>query len=108
MKICELLEIEDGAARAFHLSEQLEIFIVRQGRHIFGYHNCCPHTGAPLNWLPEQFLDFSGDYIQCTGHDAMFRVEDGFCVSGPCHGQSLTPVQLIELDGDIIYRQSST
>jgi nitrite reductase/ring-hydroxylating ferredoxin subunit len=103
MNVCELLDIENGSARAFRISEQLEIFIVRQGEHIFGYHNSCPHTGAPLNWLADQFLDYSRAYIQCSGHDALFRIEDGCCISGPCHGQSLLDAKLTVVNGRIIY-----
>lgn len=101
MKICELSAIEDGRARAFDVTEQLEIFIVRMGKDVYGYYNQCPHTGVPLNWQVDQFLDFSGGYIQCSGHDAMFRIQDGLCLSGPCHGQSLRPVKLSVVDGQI-------
>lgn len=101
MKICALDELEEGTARTFCIHERQEVFIVRQGGHVHGYYNRCPHTGAPLNWLPDQFLDTSGTYIQCSGHDALFRIEDGLCVSGPCHGQSLSPVNLMVASGQL-------
>jgi len=104
MKICNLLDLHDGAGRAFPVSEKLEIFLIRQGQRVFAYRNSCPHTGQTLNWLPDQFLDDSGSYIQCSGHDAMFRIVDGYCVSGPCIGQSLAPVTVVVIDGQVISR----
>ena len=106
MKLCDLHDIKIGAARAFRVSEQSEIFIIRHGEQLLAYYNRCPHTGAPLNWLPDQFLDNSGAYIQCSGHDALFRIEDGLCVHGPCHGRSLSPVT-VTVAADQIFLKSS-
>ncbi|MEE8263379.1 MAG: Rieske (2Fe-2S) protein, partial [Gammaproteobacteria bacterium] len=41
-------------------------------------------------WVPDQFLDETGNLLQCATHGALFRIEDGFCVAGPCTGASLT------------------
>ena len=101
MNICAVDELEDGAARTFCIREHQEAFIIRQGEQVHAYLNSCPHTGAPLNWLPDQFLDASGDYIQCSGHDALFRIDDGLCVHGPCSGQSLTALKLSVSGGRI-------
>lgn len=101
MKICNLADIKDGSAQQFELNTATEIFIVRIGRQVYGYINSCPHTGAPLNWLPGQFLDVSQTYIQCSGHDALFRITDGLCLHGPCLGQSLTNIELKVSDNEI-------
>ena len=93
-------------ARTFCVREQQEVFIIRQGEQVHAYYNRCPHTGAPLNWLPDQFLDTSGSYIQCSGHDALFRIDNGLCVFGPCAGQSLTPVELILTSGQLCINES--
>jgi nitrite reductase/ring-hydroxylating ferredoxin subunit len=39
-----------------------------------------------------------GKAIVCSAHGARFRIEDGLCTSGPCHGESLeaVPVRLDE------------
>ena len=47
---------------------------------------------SPLEWLPDQFLDSSAQYIQCSVHGAMFRIEDGWCVRGPCAGDALMAI----------------
>lgn len=71
------------------------IIVVRGDGEFLGYLNQCPHRGLPLNWLPDQFLDTTGKYLQCANHDALFDVADGFCVAGPCVGARLIPVRLI-------------
>ncbi len=97
--LCRWDELADPATRGFILASELggyEIFIVRSGEQIFAYRNHCPHTGAPLDWQPDQFLDVDKMFIQCAFHGALFRIEDGYCVRGPCTGQSLesVPVRL--------------
>lgn len=93
--ICRLAELDDPGSKGMTItvSEQLQdIFIVRQGGNVYGYLNSCPHTGGPLDWAPDRFLDLEGEYIQCAMHAALFRIEDGRCIAGPCNGDRLTPV----------------
>ena len=35
-------------------------------------------------------------------HCALFRIEDGYCVAGPCVDRSLTPVKLRIEDGRVM------
>ena len=75
-------------------------FVVREeSGNLKAYQNSCPHTGAPLNWTPDQFLTRSGRYIQCSIHGAMFLVSSGECFSGPCSGRFLKPLAVVEQDG---------
>ncbi len=86
-------ELEDG---------QLDCFLVYQDQQLFSYINACPHTGVNLNWLPDQFLDSSGKLIQCAMHGALFEIDNGNCVRGPCLGRALTAVEN-EIIGNRIY-----
>jgi len=80
-------------------------FIVREeSGGLKAYENSCPHTGAPLNWTPDQFLTRSGRYIQCSIHGAMFLVSSGECFSGPCSGRFLKPLSVVEQDGHAYIR----
>ena len=58
------------------------------------FQNSCPHRGTPLDWLPDRFLDRGGRHILCATHGALFRIEDGFCLSGPCAGARLRRVAI--------------
>ena len=75
--------------------------VYRQGR-IYSYLNHCPHTGINLNWMPDQFLDNSGELIQCSMHGALFTVEDGLCLHGPCLGERLQTIENT-LEDDLVY-----
>jgi nitrite reductase/ring-hydroxylating ferredoxin subunit len=76
-------------------------FVVRKAGQVFAYRNRCPHTGAPLEWQPDQFLDMDNSFIQCALHGALFRAQDGFCLRGPCAGQSLQPLRVEVVDGRV-------
>jgi len=82
--------------------DQPGAFVVRHEGGVNAYLNRCPHTGAPLNWLPDQFLDHEQKHIICSLHGALFRSADGFCIAGPCQGQSLTPVPVTVADCQIL------
>jgi nitrite reductase/ring-hydroxylating ferredoxin subunit len=90
--LCRLDEIEDGTAKGFEIGSDARVrlfLVVRQGTQVFAYENSCPHTGATLDWQPDIFLTVERDLIQCATHGALFRIEDGRCVHGPCVGASL-------------------
>jgi len=103
--VCRLDELDDPDSRGMTVTQggQLhDVFVVRQGGQVFGYRNSCPHTGGPLDWVPDRFLNLDKDYIQCATHDALFRLHDGACVAGPCKGDSLAAVPVIIEAGEVI------
>ena len=107
--VCRLEDIEDPGSKGMTVSiagQLQDIFIVRRGDSVFGYLNSCPHTGGPLDWTPDRFLDLDGRYIQCAMHAALFRVEDGRCIAGPCNGDRLTPVP-VEVDAGVVRLDAS-
>ena len=104
-RLCRLDDLEDPGSRGFSVPtavETMDILVVRLGSIVYGYHNTCPHTSGPLDWVPDQFLDPAREYIQCATHAALFRITDGICVSGPCAGDRLTPVPITVEAGDVI------
>jgi len=99
--LCHRDEIPPGG-RAFQVQQEnimLDIFVIPAESSYVAYRNRCPHTGVNLDWRPNQFLDPSGKFIQCSTHGAKFHINDGYCVFGPCVGDSLKPVSLREMDG---------
>jgi len=101
--LCSLEDLGNPATRGFEvdcgLALPLSLFVVRKDDVLAAYINRCPHTGAPLEWLPDQFLDIDNSFIQCAIHGALFRPEDGYCVRGPCVGQSLQALALEVVEG---------
>ena len=103
--LCALEELGDPATRGFEIdcgaAQPVRLFVVRKGEVLAAYLNRCPHTGAPLEWLPDQFFDLDSSFIQCAIHGALFRPEDGYCVRGPCAGQSLQALELMVEEGHL-------
>jgi nitrite reductase/ring-hydroxylating ferredoxin subunit len=94
-------EIPEGGSRAFaHAGEKY--FAVKKYGKIYAYKNSCPHIGVGLEWVENQFLDSSGCMIQCANHGALFVIETGKCVAGPCSGQKLTAMKFTLHDDFIV------
>lgn len=95
--ICHTDDVAEGEAKSFIIGEgksRRDIVIVRRHGAFHAYVNSCPHQGMPLETFPDKFLDEDGSLFVCSTHGARFRVEDGFCTSGPCEGQSLTALRV--------------
>lgn len=104
LKLCDLDEIEDGDSNAFFLERngKMESFmVIRKGQTAFVYINSCPHIGAPLDLAPGRFLTPDKSMIICSTHGALFRIEDGFCLSGPCAEKTLTQIPVRIHEGEI-------
>ena len=93
-------EFKEGQSKGYDLGV-MKIFVVKKQGLLYAYENRCPHLGIPLEWIPDEFLDSEGELIQCSTHGAIFLIETGECVSGPCAGDYLIHRTLIERDGDI-------
>lgn len=107
-RLCPLDELCDPGTRGFRLEmtgEALELFVVRCGSFVHGYLNVCPHTGVNLDWLAHEFLDADQKWIICATHGALFHIETGECVAGPCVGDRLTPVQIEVVDGVVFLKE---
>lgn len=102
--LCRLDDIPDGGAKGFAASPGrfTGLFAVRRGGAVWVYLNACPHLGVSLDIAPDRFLDAKRQHIQCSTHGALFRIEDGFCLKGPCAGEHLTPVPARVEDGAVV------
>ena len=99
--LCRVDEVPDPGAKGFEIEGREAIFVVRHGGRLFGYVNVCPHMRTSLDWKPDAFLNFEKTLILCATHGALFRIEDGRCIGGPCPGRSLTPVA-IRIEGGAV------
>jgi len=102
--LCKNDELPINSSKSFTVdieTGQLELFIVTQDEGVFAYKNQCPHLGIPLNWQPDKFLSNEETHIQCSTHGALFTFEKGYCIVGPCGGESLTSLPLEHRDEEI-------
>ncbi|MGB1801393.1 MAG: Rieske (2Fe-2S) protein [Gammaproteobacteria bacterium] len=91
---CLGLEIElDGTT--------VECFLVYYENKVYSYLNRCPHTGINLEWMPNQFLDTANEFIQCATHGALFDIENGLCLRGPCLGDRLKNIENCLIEDNI-------
>ncbi|WP_313085686.1 Rieske (2Fe-2S) protein [Pseudomonas sp.] len=100
IRLCTTDEVPEGQSKGFDIDGHRLLAVRREGRlHV--YENRCPHRGIPLEWQADQFLDSSGSLIQCATHGALFLIDSGECVAGPCAGQALRSLPAIERDGAV-------
>lgn len=79
----------------------VQYFFIYHQNKILSYLNRCPHTGVNLEWVPHQFLDRDNEFIQCATHGALFNIENGLCIHGPCVGDKLEEVENAIIDNKI-------
>jgi nitrite reductase/ring-hydroxylating ferredoxin subunit len=106
--LCTLADLDATGAKGMALGTLphiREIVVVRTVDGVRAYSNRCPHMYSTLETFPDRFLDEAREHLVCSTHGARFRVQDGFCVSGPCRGYSLDPVT-IKLEGSRVMLSS--
>jgi nitrite reductase/ring-hydroxylating ferredoxin subunit len=78
------------------------VVVVKHDGLVRAFVNWCPHLGIELNFMPDQFMDSDNQFIMCANHGALFEIDSGDCLSGPCSGDKLIPVPL-EVRGDEVW-----
>jgi nitrite reductase/ring-hydroxylating ferredoxin subunit len=78
-------------------------FLIRFHGQARAFLNRCGHVPIELDWEHGNFFDFSGQYLVCATHGALYAPESGRCVSGRCAGRGLVAVPLLEQDGMIYW-----
>lgn len=100
--LCPVDDIVTGQARGFVVqmrAGRFHGFVVRKGDAVHGFVDRCPHAAVPLAQRLDDYLTPDGAFIACSWHGALFSVEDGLCVGGPCVGQRLEAWPVIVSNG---------
>jgi len=96
--LAALADLPDGATRGLTLTdvngESVAVVAVRRGDRLYGYVNRCPHNRIRLDFVPGEFLSEDGRFLRCGTHGALFRVDSGRCIKGPCKRKWLEAVPL--------------
>jgi len=102
-------EITQGTAHAVTISRDPDrgfprTAIVVRDRHgvLRAFVNLCKHLPVPLDGGSGRYLSNDRVHLLCGTHGAYYRPEDGLCISGPCEGESLERLRLVEEDG-VVY-----
>jgi len=80
-------------------------FAVRYRDQVYAYLNRCAHKLVELDWEEGRFFDREGQYLVCATHGARYKPENGVCMSGPCPGTALAPLEVIEENGEVFLVQ---
>lgn len=92
---CPIGETEEGYPR--------EALVVRDAAgEVRAYLNECQHLPIPIDSGSGDYLSEDGQYLLCSTHGALYRLDDGMCIEGPCIGDALVPLP-IELDDDGVW-----
>ena len=102
--LCRLQDIDPESGKEVLLKTPgttRYIALFRVGDGVRAYLNTCPHKGRSLNWAPDRFLLGEDGRLVCPHHGACFDISTGACISGPCEGDWLTPVDTVLMDGKV-------
>lgn len=105
--LCAAVDLPEASSKGFEVDlgdKVVNIFVVCKDGQFFGYLNQCPHLGVNLDWQPDDFLDLDKAFIQCSSHDALFEIDTGKCVAGPCVGDALKPVTVVIENENVVLK----
>lgn len=97
VRVVQLPRGKDGRPR--------EALVLRDhGGELRVYLNLCQHLPVPLDGGSRRFLSRDGAHLECGTHGALYRLEDGYCIDGPCEGEQLQPIAFDIHAGEIRLR----
>ena len=105
MKLCHLQDLPNPGTLPFSVGEgdwPLRGLLVRRDGLVVAYENRCPHAGHRLDFPPGRFTTPDGAWLRCASHGALFRMEDGECIAGPCTGEVLRRIPVEVRDGVVV------
>ena len=94
ISLVSVSELKEGKSKGIEY-ENKYIFAVRKDNLFHVYWNICPHLHTPLEWQEDQFLDNDGGLIRCATHGALFNIDSGKCLVGPCKGKNLRKIPFV-------------
>lgn len=86
--------------------ETVPAFVVRFNGRACAYINRCAHVPIEMDWMEGEFFDDAGAYLICSTHGAVYAPDSGHCLGGPCVGKHLTPLPVLEKDGQVYLDQA--
>jgi nitrite reductase/ring-hydroxylating ferredoxin subunit len=54
-----------------------------------------------LDLNDDNFFTFDQAYLQCHMHGAMYEIETGYCIGGPCLGARLDILSFVEVGEEL-------
>jgi len=84
--------------------DYLPAFVLRKNQLVVAYLNRCAHLPMEMDWNPAEFFDEGFNHIVCATHYAVYEIETGNCLRGPCpKGAKLIPLAIKIVEEEIIF-----
>jgi nitrite reductase/ring-hydroxylating ferredoxin subunit len=97
-----LVERGDGVRFSVEMNGRTEpAFVVRFDGRAHAYLNRCAHVPVELDWNEGRFFDLTGFDLLCATHGASYDPASGRCRGGPCRGQGLIKLAVVERDAGV-------
>ncbi|MCM2292678.1 Rieske 2Fe-2S domain-containing protein [Allorhizobium sp. BGMRC 0089] len=111
LPLCHAGEIGEGVAKGFGPLPgfKRKIILIRHKGRLHAWLDACPHysTGTPMAWKTDAYLNGEKTHLTCHSHHALFEMDTGECVLGPCLGQRLTAIDItVNDDGQVFVVQT--
>lgn len=105
-RLCHVDDVAEGQARGFGPLEgsKRKVIVIRRNGVLHAWLDACPHysTGTPMAWKTDAYLNGERTHLTCHSHNALFEIDTGECILGPCLGQSLTRIEIaVDEEGDV-------
>jgi nitrite reductase/ring-hydroxylating ferredoxin subunit len=102
--LCRVEDLAATGAKSVVLGEganRLDVVVIEKDGARHAYIDSCPHQFIPLEIFPDEVFTWDKKHLMCLGHGALFVPETGLCIEGPCEGESLDRLKIVEQDGAI-------
>lgn len=90
---------KDNEARIFREKRgdsEISGFVVKKEGKYYAYRNVCRHLPIALDIGDSGVFTHDNKYLQCHLHGAVYEIETGLCIGGPCEGASLGTLPFAE------------
>jgi len=97
----------ERTARSFKVKvrgEEVQGLVVRLGDKFYAYQNLCQHLPVTLDLNDAKFFTHDKAHLQCHLHGAMYQIETGLCIAGPCEGANLIRFGIEEEEDRLVIR----
>jgi len=104
--LCNIDDIEEGHVRRAIFPDgnsQQTMILVRDDESAHAFENLCPHYNLPLDFKGDDFMHPERNLLRCKNHQALFRMNDGVCIEGPCVGKRLKVVDIEVIERKIYF-----
>jgi nitrite reductase/ring-hydroxylating ferredoxin subunit len=110
--VCREEDLRDGTVRTVALGYDhdglpiMALLLRDENGDIVAYRNLCRHLPVPLDGGTGELLSEDGAHLICGTHGATYRLQDGYCVEGPCEGLALQRLYVREDRGELYVSDS--